>query len=153
MVGWSKAGLRFTYTSIDALWAESRRVGVLTQLYRERVGDWRLLKCVRAYAKYVVEVKNARLMRLLGQIFAWVRVRMNEGYLRARSMLRSLAQAGKYRIGIWGSAGLQGRLLRFYLSAKNGSAPRALMVDLYGRTCYEGLEQTSVWSAEPAGRA
>ena len=132
MVAWSKAGLQYTYTSMDALWAASRRLGVLTQLYRERVGDWRLLKCVRAYAKHVIEVRNAKLVRLLGRIFAWVRARMNETYLRARSTLRSLAQVGKFRIGIWGSAGLQGRLLHFYLSTKNGSAPCALMVDLYG---------------------
>jgi len=123
--------LRLGYSSIDALWEESRRFGVLTQLYRERVDDWRLLKCARAYAKHVGEVRNAKLVRLLEQVFAWIHARMSHAYRRARSRLKELSQARKFRIGVWGSAGLRGGLLHFYLSLKNGSAPAGLLVDLY----------------------
>ena len=123
--------MQLSYRRIDTIWERSRRLGVLTQLYRERTDDWRLLKCARAYAKHVGEVRNAKLLRLLGQIFAWIRVRMSDAYRRARGRLRELSQAGKFRLGVWGSAGLRGELLRVYLGLKNGSVPAALLMDLY----------------------
>jgi hypothetical protein len=124
--------LRLAYRSINAVWEESRKLGVLTLLYEGRVDDWRLLKCARAYAKHVGEVRNAKLVRLLERVFAWIRARMSHAYRRARSRLKELSQARKFRIGVWGSAGLRGDLLHFYLSVKNGSAPAGLLIDLYG---------------------
>jgi hypothetical protein len=79
-----------SYRSIDAVWESSRRKGVLKRLYCERVDDWGLLKCARVYAKQAGIVRNARLVRLLLQIFAWVRARTNEAYRNARSALRVL---------------------------------------------------------------
>jgi hypothetical protein len=131
MVSGSNARLRLGYSWINAVWEGSHRLGVLTQLYRERVDDWRLLKCVHAYAKHVGEVRNAKLVRLLEQIFRWLRIRMDRAYRRAHERLRELSQVGKFRVGVWGSAGLRGELLRLYLGLKNASAPRQLLVDLY----------------------
>ncbi len=124
--------MQLSYRSIDALWEESRRLGVLTKLYRERLDDWRLLKCARAYAKHAGAVRNAKLVRLLEQVMDWLRIHMSNAYRRARERLRQLSQAGKFRLGVWGSAGLRGDLLQFYLGLKNGSAPPGLLVDLYG---------------------
>jgi hypothetical protein len=56
---------------------------------------------------------------------------MSEDYRRARQSLKKLSQIGKFRIGIWSSAGLRGKPLRLYLSLKNGSAPRQIFVELY----------------------
>jgi hypothetical protein len=128
---WSRAKLQLSYRSIDAVWEGSRRLGVLTWLYRERTDDWRLLKCARAYAKHVGEVRNAKLVRLLERVFAWIHARMSHAYRRARSRLKELSQARKFRIGVWGSAGLRGDLLHFYLGLKNGSVPAGLLIDLY----------------------
>lgn len=55
------------------LWEDSRRLGVLTQLYRENFEDWRLLKCAQVFAKRVGRFRNAKLMRLLESISAWLR--------------------------------------------------------------------------------
>ena len=123
--------MRLAYRSINAVWEESRRLGVLTQLYREQVADWRLLKCARVYAKHVSEIRNAKLVRLLERVFAWVRARMSDAYRKALSGLRELSRAGKFKVGVWGSAGLRGELLRLYLGLKNARAPRQLLVDLY----------------------
>jgi hypothetical protein len=131
MVSGSNARLQLGYSWINAVWEGSRRLGVLTQLYRERVDDWRLLKCVHAYAKHVGEVRNAKLVRLLERVMDWLRIRMSYAYRRGRERLRELSQAGKFRLGVWGSAGLRGELLRAYLALKNGSAPAGLLVDLY----------------------
>ncbi len=122
---------RLDYTIIDGLWERSRRAGTLSQLYRERIDDWRLLKCARAYAKHIGAVRNAKLVRLLEQVMDWLRMRMSNAYRYARERMRQLSQAGKFRLGVWGSAGLRGDLLRFYLGLKNGSAPTGLLVDLY----------------------
>jgi len=119
------------YQLINRVWENARRMGLLTRLYRERVEDWSLLKCARAYAKQVGEVRNAKLVRLLAQVMDWLRARMGEAYRRGRERLRRLSQARKFRIGVWGSAGLRGELLRFYLALKNGSAPAGLLIDLY----------------------
>jgi hypothetical protein len=127
----SKASLRLAYRSINAVWEESRKLGVLTQLYRERVDDWRLLKCARVYAKHASEIRNAKLVRLLERVFAWIRVRMSDAYRRTRERLRELSQAGKFRLGVWGSAGLKGELLRVYLALKNAKVPRQLLIELY----------------------
>jgi len=123
--------LRISYRSINAVWEGSRKLGVLTQLYHERADDWRLLKCARVYAKHVSEVRNAKLLRLLERVFAWIHARTSYAYRRARSMLKELSNARKFRIGVWGSAGLRGDLLHFYLGLKNGSAPTGLLIDLY----------------------
>jgi hypothetical protein len=116
---------------IGRVWEDARRLGVLSQLYHERVDDWRLLKCLRAYARQVGEIRNAKVVRLLEQIFRWLRIRMDRAYRRAHERLRELSQVGKFRVGVWGSAGLRGELLHFYLGLKNGSAPAGLLVDLY----------------------
>jgi hypothetical protein len=116
---------------MDRLWEDSRRLGILTQLYRENIEDWRLLKCARAFAKQVGGIRNANLVRLLTQIFHWLRTHMSEDYRRARQGLKNMSQIGKFRIGIWSSAGLSGELLRFYISLKNGSAPPQILVELY----------------------
>jgi hypothetical protein len=108
---------------INRVWEDSRRLGLLSELHAERIDDWRLLKCARAYAKHVGEVRNAKLVRLLEQAMDWLRIRMSSAYRRARERLRELSQAGKFRLGVWGSAGLRGDLLRFHLSLKNSSAP------------------------------
>jgi hypothetical protein len=110
--------LQLSYRRIDTFWEESRRLGFLTKLYRERVDDWRLLKCARAYAKHVGEVRNAKLTRLLERVFAL-------------SGLGELSRAGKSKVGVWGSAGLRGELLRLYLGLKNASVPRQLPIDLH----------------------
>ncbi len=123
--------MRIGYRSVDALWEESRKLGVLTQLHRERIDDWRLLKCARAYAKQIGAVRNAKLVRLLEQVMDWLRIRTSNAYRGARERLRELSQAGKFRVGVWGSAGLRGDLLHFYLGLKNGSAPAGLLIDLY----------------------
>jgi hypothetical protein len=116
---------------IGRVWEDARRLGVLSQLYHERVDDWRLLKCLRAYARQVGEIRNAKAVRLLEQIFRWLRIRMDRAYRRAHERLRELSQVGKFRVGVWGSAGLRGELLRLYLGLKNARAPRQLLVDLY----------------------
>jgi len=123
--------LQLSYRVIDAVWEQSRRLGVLTELHRQRTDDWRLLKCARAYAKHVGEVRNAKLLRLLGRVIAWIHARMSHTYRRARSRLKELSNARKFRVGVWGSAGLRGDLLHFYLGLKNASAPAGLLVDLY----------------------
>jgi hypothetical protein len=123
--------LMLSQREIGRVWEDARRSGALSQLYHENVDDWRLLKCGRVYARHVGEIRNAKLLRLLGQIFAWIRVRMSDAYRRTRERLRELSQAGKFRVGVWGSAGLRGELLRFYLGLKNGSVPAALLMDLY----------------------
>ncbi len=122
--------LPLNYTAISRVWEAARRQGVLAKLYRERVDDWRLLKCARAYAKHIGAVRNAKLVRLLERVIVWLRIRMSYAYRRARKRLRQLSQAGKFRVGVWGSAGL-GELLRLYLGLKNARAPRQLLVDLY----------------------
>jgi hypothetical protein len=116
---------------ISKVWEDARRSGVLSQLYHERVDDWRLFKCARLHARHVGEIRNAKLLRLLGQIFAWIRVRMSDAYRRTRGRLRELSQAGKFRVGVWGSAGLRRELLRVYLALKNGKVPRQLLIELY----------------------
>jgi hypothetical protein len=123
--------LRLDYKSIHALSERSDGLGVLTELYEERVDAYLLLKFARGYEKHVVEVRNAKLVRLLEQVFAWIHARMSHAYRRARSRLKELSQARKFRIGVWGSAGLRGDLLHFYLDLKNGSVPAALLMDLY----------------------
>jgi hypothetical protein len=132
MVTWSITILALSYGSIEALWEESRRLGVLTHMHQVRVLDWGLLKCARAYAMRVGEIRNAKLVRLLRQIFAWVRMRMTDTYRRARRRLDEIPRNAKFRIGLWGSAGLKGGPLRFYLRLKNGAAPAAILIDLYG---------------------
>jgi hypothetical protein len=82
--------------------------------------------------KHIGAVRNAKLVRLLEQVMDWLRIRMSYAYRRARERLRQLSQAGKFKLGVWGSAGLRGELLSFYLGLKNGSAPTGLLVDLYG---------------------
>jgi hypothetical protein len=104
---------------------------MLTQLYSEHIEDWRLLKCARAYARDVDQIRNAKLVRLLQRILARVRVRMNDEYRRARSKLKTLSQVRKLHVGVWGSAGLKGDLLRAYLALKNGALPAEFMIDLY----------------------
>jgi hypothetical protein len=116
---------------ISRVWEDARRSGALSQLYHERVDDWRLLKCGRVYARHVGEIRNAKLVRLLERVIVWIHARMSYAYRRARSRLKELSQARKFRIGVWGSAGLRGDLLHFYLGLKNGSVPAALLVDLY----------------------
>lgn len=132
MVSGSNAKLRIGYESIDALWEESRKPEVLTLLYRERVDDWRHRNCARAYAKHIGEVRNAKLVRILERVLVWMRARMYQEYQEARSRLEALSQESKFRMGVWGSAGLRGRLLHFHLSLKNESAPTGLLADLYG---------------------
>jgi hypothetical protein len=117
---------------ISRVWEDSRRLGLLSELHAKRINDWRLLKCARAYMKHIGAVRNAKLVRLLEQVMDWLRIRMSYAYRRARERLRQLSQSGKFRLGVWGSAGLRGDLLHFYLSLKNGSAPTGLLVDLYG---------------------
>ena len=116
---------------IDRQWEDARRLGILTKLYRENIEDWRLLKCARAFAKQVGGIRNANLVRLLTQIFHWLRTHMSEDYMRAHEGLKHLSQIGKFGIGIWGSASLRGKPLLLYLSLKNGSVPRLILVELY----------------------
>lgn len=120
------------FQTINRLWEDSRRSGILTELYQEQIEDWRLMKCARALAKHVGDVRNAKLVRLLEQVMDWLRIRMSKAYRRARDRLRELSQAGKFRVGVCGSAGLRGDLLHFYLSLKNGLAPGSLLIELYG---------------------
>jgi len=122
---------RFSHRKIDRIWEDARRLGVLSELYRRRCEDWGLLKCVRAYAKLHGEVRNTKLIRILEQIFAWLRARMSHLYRTALSTVRELCKVGKFGIGVWSSAGLRGRVLQFYLGLKNGAAPREFLVDLY----------------------
>ena len=123
--------MRLNFELIDSLWENSRRSGVLAELYRERIDDWRLLKCARAYARLRGSINNAKLVRLLERIRAWLRIRVSEVRRHAHVMLKSLSQRGKFGIGTWGSAGLRDRLLSFYLDLKNASAPADLLIDLY----------------------
>ncbi len=120
------------YQLINRVWEDSRRLGLLSELHTERIDDWRLLKCARAYAKHIGAVRNAKLVRLLEQVMDWLRIHMSNAYRRAHGRLRQVSQAGKFKLGVWGSAGLRGDLLRFYLSLKNGSAPSSLLIELYG---------------------
>jgi hypothetical protein len=46
-------------------------------------------------------------------------------------MLREFSQARKFRLGVWGSAGLRGDILSFYFKMKNARIPHQLLVDLY----------------------
>ncbi len=119
------------YQLINRVWEDSRRLGLLSELHAERVDDWRLLKCARAYAKNIGAVRNAKLVRLLEQVMDWLRIHMSDAYRKALSGLRELSRAGKFKVGVWGSAGLRGELLRLYLGLKNARAPRQLLVDLY----------------------
>ena len=123
--------LTISYERISRVWEDSRRLGLLSELHAERINDWRLLKCARAYAKHIGTVRNAKLVRLLEQVMDWLRMHMSDAYRRARESLRQLSQAGKFRLGIWGSAGLRGELLSFYLGLKNGTAPTDILVELY----------------------
>ena len=119
------------YRSINCLWEDSRRSGVLTLLYRERVDEWRLLKCVKVYAKQRGSIRNIRLVKIVERIGAWLRMHVSEAYRRARARVREFSQAKKYRLGVWGSAGLRGELLGFYFSLKNARVPKQLLVELY----------------------
>ena len=97
-----------SYQLIDRVWEDSRRLGLLSELHAERIDDWRLLKCARTYAKHIGAVRNAKLVRLLEQAMDWLRIRMSDAYRKALSGLRELSRAGKFKVGVWGSAGLRG---------------------------------------------
>jgi hypothetical protein len=119
------------YTTIERLWEDSRRLGVLAQLHHQRIDDWSLLKCAKLYAKRQGLIRNIKVVRLLERISDWLRTRLHKAYRLAQERLEKLSQAGKFRLGIWGSAGLSGELLRFYLDLKNARVHRQILVQLY----------------------
>ncbi len=70
-------------------------------------------------------------MRLFEQISDWLQTRIYEACRRAKERLQELCQTRKFRLGVWGSAGLKGELLCFYLDLKNARVPRQILVQLY----------------------
>ena len=123
--------MMISYRSINLLWEDSRRSGVLTRLYRERIDEWRLLKCIKIYAKGKGFIMNKKLVSFFERVSSWLYMHIDEAHRRAREKLREMSKVGKFREGTWGSAGLKGDLLSFYFSLKNARVPRQILIELY----------------------
>lgn len=86
------------------MWRNTRGLGALAQLHRGHVHDWRSLNCARAQAKDVGRRRNAK--------------------LEEEEALKLVRRLGFSR--------LRGGVLCFYFGLKNASAPREVLIDLYG---------------------